>query len=128
MGETIVQKRCASGTLLKAQVVDDGEEENGGSDSQTQIKQLVRGRYTINRDQQREAARKERRADRMMPPISAYGTDPQFAAMQQDACNGRRSGRSADAAGTAAPDLKATSCCGNPLRIFFFGLCHLSPA
>jgi hypothetical protein len=36
--------------------------------------------------------------------MSAHGPDPLFAAMQQDACNGRLSGLSADAAGTAEPD------------------------
>jgi hypothetical protein len=32
------------------------------------------------------------------------GTNRLFVAMRDDACNGRKSGRSADAAGTAAPD------------------------
>jgi hypothetical protein len=39
--------------------------------------------------------------------MSAYGPQRRFAAMQHDACTGRRSGLSSDAAGTATPDPKA---------------------
>jgi hypothetical protein len=35
---------------------------------------------------------------------SVVGPNRRFAAMQRDACYGKRSGRSADAASTAAPD------------------------
>jgi hypothetical protein len=57
-GETIVQKGCEQCIYLKAHDVGNQEEENGESDGQAQIKQLVRGRLTIARDQQKEAARK----------------------------------------------------------------------
>jgi hypothetical protein len=39
---------------------------------------------------------------------TGYGPHWLFAAMQEDARNGSRSGRSADAAGTALPDPKPT--------------------
>jgi hypothetical protein len=51
LGETSVQKGCEQSTCVKAQDVGNKEEENGGSDGQAQIEQLVRGRYTIDRDQ-----------------------------------------------------------------------------
>jgi hypothetical protein len=38
--------------------------------------------------------------------MSRYGPNRQFAAVQDDARNGRLSGRSAPATGIAAPDLK----------------------
>jgi len=38
--------------------------------------------------------------------VSGIGSDPLFAVLQRDVGNGRRSGRSADAAGTAAPEPK----------------------